>query len=131
MAATVELREEESYSFDCKVKGGFPEVKDSDITLDCGENVNVTGGQTKMTLSHNGTKCTCKADHPSKCYTLETEVTVIIICEYHSFESIIDFYLITRISICIVYLQVFVWVLVFRSIIYFIVIECDMLIDIH
>ncbi|XP_012935005.1 uncharacterized protein LOC101854552 [Aplysia californica] len=75
---TVDVVDGEENSVVCQVDGGFPEVSPSDIYVQC-DGVKVTDGKVVFTLDRNATYCTCRAQHPSGCYHLSTEVLVIAI----------------------------------------------------
>ncbi|XP_012941275.1 uncharacterized protein LOC101855964, partial [Aplysia californica] len=64
----------------CQVEGGFPEISPSDIYVQC-DSENVTDGKVVFTPDRNTTNCICRAQHPSGCYDLSTEVLVIVILQ--------------------------------------------------
>ncbi|XP_035824279.1 uncharacterized protein LOC101863493 isoform X1 [Aplysia californica] len=64
----------------CQVDGGFPKISPSDIYVQC-DGENVTDGRVVFTPERNATYCTCRAQHPSGCYDLSTEVLVIVILQ--------------------------------------------------
>ncbi|XP_012946785.1 uncharacterized protein LOC101859384 isoform X2 [Aplysia californica] len=66
------------HSVECHVDGGFPEISASDISLQCGGR-DVTDGKfvpPLLSVCLNETSCSCRAEHPSGCYDLTTEVIV-------------------------------------------------------
>ncbi|XP_035827998.1 uncharacterized protein LOC101848236 isoform X1 [Aplysia californica] len=75
---TIVLEAGTEHSVECHVDGGLPEISASDISLQCGGR-DVTDGKfvpSLLSVRLNETSCSCRAEHPSGCYDLGTEVIV-------------------------------------------------------
>ncbi|XP_012946992.2 uncharacterized protein LOC106014246 [Aplysia californica] len=77
---TIVLEAGTEHSVECHVDGGFPGISASDISLQCGGR-DVTDGKfvpALLSVCLNETSCSCRAEHPSGCYDLVTEVIVFL-----------------------------------------------------